>query len=182
ARLHAQVGPLPRAGGGRRRPPRPPLRRRRLRRGRRRRAGARGLAPLVTSGRRRPHRHPAPPARGEHPLARSRRSRHGGADRSGAGARRRHLPDHDAAPPHLQRGAHDRGALPLRHAGDHQPHRDGRRRRQAPGRLRGRAHLRSAWQHRAGDQQGVPAVAGARRGHGRGQGPHRRGRLLQPVL
>ena len=36
------------------------------------------------------------------------------------------VPDHDAAPDHLQRGAHDRRALPRRRPGDHEPHRDGR--------------------------------------------------------
>ena len=54
------------------------------------------------------------------------------------------LPDHDAAPAHLQRGQDDRRALPRGHAGHHEPHRHGRRRRQAAGRLRRRSGLRPA--------------------------------------
>ena len=37
-------------------------------------------------------------------------------------------------------------------------------------------------QHRACDEQGLPAVTGERRGDGRGQGADRRARLLQPEL
>ena len=55
---------------------------------------------------------------------------------------RRAVADHDAAPAHLQRGPHRRRELPRRHAGDHEPLRDGRRRRQASGRLRRRSRLR----------------------------------------
>src|SRR5262249_52249242 len=43
-------------------------------------------------------------------------------------------------------------------------------------------NLRSSWQYRTGDQQGVPALTAERRGHRGGQGPHRGGRVLQPEL
>ncbi len=39
-----------------------------------------------------------------------------------------------------------------------------------------------ARQHRAGHQQGVPALPAQRLGGSRGQAAHRRGRLLQPVV
>ena len=64
--------------------------------------------------------------------------------RAGAGAGAAALPDHHAAPAHVQRGADHRRAFPRRHAGDHEPHRDGRRRRQAPRRLRRGPVLRPA--------------------------------------
>ena len=89
-------------------------------------------------------------------------------------------PDHDAAPDDLQRGPHDRRALPRRLPGDHEPDRDGRAGRQAAGRLRGRAGVRPARQHGAGHQPGVPALAAEHPGERGGQGPHRRGRLLRP--
>ena len=58
----------------------------------------------------------------------------------------------------------------------------GRRRRQATGRLRRRADLRVARADRAGHRQGLPAQPEQRHGYRAGQGPDRRGRLLQPEL
>ena len=67
------------------------------------------VAPLVAAAGRRPHGDAAPPARGHRAPARRRRPRHrAAAHRAGAGPAGRHLPHHDAAPAHLQRGAHDR--------------------------------------------------------------------------
>ena len=49
-------------------------------------------------------------------------------------------------------------------------------------RLRGGPDLRPPGQYRTGDQQGVPAVTGEHRGHGRGQGADGGTRVLQPEL
>ena len=73
--------------------------------------------------------------------------------------RQRPLPDHHAAPAHLQRRTSHRRGVPRGHPGDHEPHRDGRHRRQAHRGLRRRARVRVPRHHRAGHQQGVPALA-----------------------
>ena len=91
------------------------------------------------------------------------------------------VPDHRAAPAHLQRGAHHRRALPQEHPGDHEPVRDGRRRRQAARRLRRRPDLRPARAHRAGHGQGVPAQPAQRHVTAQDKAEDRE-RLLQPVL
>ena len=107
-------------------PPREPARRRAAEHGRareRRRARSeRSSVRSITrsSVRRRVRRgqlpHPRQPRAGAAgAVARAGRRRRGGAA----------LPDHDAAPDHLPRGAHDRRALPGRRSGDHQPHRNG---------------------------------------------------------
>ena len=82
----------------------------------------------------------------------------------------------------VQRGQDDRRELPRRHSGDHEPHRHGGRRRQAPGGLRGGPGVRSARFDRAGDQQGVPALARRHRGGHRGAGPRPGTGLLQSEL
>src|SRR3954470_10300508 len=74
----------------------------------------------------------------------------GGPGGGGAGRRRARghaggqgaVPDHHGAPEDLQRGPPDRRALPRGRCGDHEPHRAGRRRREATGRLRRGTHLR----------------------------------------
>ena len=84
------------------------------------------------------------------------------------------------APHHVQRGTADRGALPGRFSGDHEPHRDGRGGRQASGRLRRGTCLRSARYDRARYQPVFLALTGQRPGHRRGQGQDRRGRIPEP--
>ena len=73
-----------------------------------------GRRPAAPAGRR---LIPVPPA----PGARDNRSRCTGPTED------RQLPHHDAAPADIQRGSHDRGALPRGHPGHHEPDRDGRR-------------------------------------------------------
>ncbi len=58
----------------------------------------------------------------------------------------RPVPHHHAAPAQLQRREDDRPGVPRGHPGHHEPHRDGRLRRQAPRRLRRRPGLRPARQ------------------------------------
>src|SRR5690606_30315699 len=92
-------------------------------------------------------RHPAAPAHGRSPTLRRLGER-----------------DPHGAPQAVPRRADHRRELPRGRAGDHQPLADERRRCAPPHRLRERSLAGSVRSHRAGHQQGLPAVAREHRG------------------
>ena len=86
--------------------------------------------------------------------------------------------DPHSPPPSVPRRAGDRRVLPRGHPGDHQPVADERGRRPPPHRLRQRPLAGSVRQDRAGDSEGVPALAVARRRLRRARRTGRRRRRL----
>src|ERR1044072_8741791 len=90
--------------------------------------------------------------------------------------------DRDAPPDELRRGTDHRRALPRRYAGDHEPHRAGRRGRAQARGLRGGSGLRDAGLDGQGHQQGVLDLTAEPGPHRGGQTPDCGGRVAQPDL